>query len=361
MDGMLAPQLPVGEALPSRARSGWATQLAEARRPAQIATELGWPSDLIARFAGANFGFETRATRHYLSLVNPGNPADPVLRQVLPDPNEGTAPPPGYSLDAVGDTLEQNAVAPGLIHKYPGRALMVVTGACAVNCRFCFRRNYPYSEINQGGAGGRAALDAVSADPSITELILSGGDPLCLPDQALGALFARIRSIPHLKRVRIHTRIPVVLPDRIDAGLLTLFKNQGPALQLWVVTHFNCQEELAPEALAACGRLLKLGIPVLNQSVLLRGVNDTAEQQAALQEGLTDAGIKPYYLHQLDKVAGVAHFEVPQAEGERLVTQLRSRISGIAMPQWVQDLPGQPSKTPLPVARSGKMERTEPS
>jgi EF-P beta-lysylation protein EpmB len=361
MDGMLAPHPPDDEAQLGRPRAGWASQLAEARRPAQIATELGWPSELIARLGGADFGFETRATRHYLSLVNPGDPCDPVLRQVLPDPSEGAVPPPGYSLDAVGDTQPQNAVAPGLIHKYPGRALMVTTGACAVNCRFCFRRNYPYSEINQGGAGGGAALDAVSADPSITELILSGGDPLCLPDRALEVLFGRLRRIPHLKRVRIHTRMPVVLPDRIDGGLLTLLKSQGPALQLWVVTHFNCQEELAPEALAACRRLLKIGIPVLNQSVLLRGVNDTAERQAALQEGLTDAGVKPYYLHQLDQVAGVAHFEVPQAEGERLVVQLRSRISGIAMPQWVQDLPGQPSKTPLPASPSGTAERHESS
>jgi EF-P beta-lysylation protein EpmB len=260
---------------------------------------------------------------------------------------EGQASPPGYALDAVGDRLSGHAIAPGLVHKYPGRALLVATGACAVNCRFCFRRNYPYSEINQGGANLHAALDAVASDSSLSELILSGGDPLSLPDLALSKLFNRIGEIPHITRLRIHSRMPVVLPDRISPELLRLLKTQTETLSVWFVTHFNCAAEVTPEALSACRRLANLGIPVLNQSVLLKGVNDTIGAQVALQEGLVNSGIRPYYLHQVDRVDGVAHFEVPVDQGARLMTVLRSRITGIAMPQWVRDVAGRPSKTPL--------------
>lgn len=345
---MLAPHSSADkEPLPLPSQ-GWAAQLAEARRPGDLAEELGWPAPLVERLRGADFGFEVRSTRYYLGLVDPSDPDDPVLRQILPDSAEGQSPPPGYALDAVGDRLSENAVAPGLVHKYPGRALLVATGACAVNCRFCFRRNYPYSEINEGGANLRAALEAVAADPTLSELILSGGDPLSLPDVVLSRMFRGIAEIPHIKRIRIHSRMPVVLPDRISPDLLALLKAQTESLSIWFVTHFNCAAEITPRALAACRRVLGLGVPVLNQSVLLRGVNDSVGAQLALQEGLVNGGIKPYYLHQLDRVEGVAHYEVPLDQGAQLMTALRSRITGIAMPQWVRDSPGQPSKSPLP-------------
>jgi len=348
MDVMLAPQLSTDKKTLGSQQQSWAGQLAEARRPWDLAEELGWPSKLVERLRGVDFGFDVRATRYYLGLVNPSDPADPVLRQLLPDSNEGGPSPQGYALDAVGDRLPGHAVAPGLVHKYPGRALLVATGACAVNCRFCFRRNYPYSEINEGGANLRAALEAVASDQTLSELILSGGDPLSLPDGVLSRLFRRISDIPHIRRVRIHSRMPVVLPDRISPELLTVLRGHTETLSLWFVTHFNCAAELTPKALSACRRLAELGIPVLNQSVLLKGVNDSIGAQVALQEGLVNGGVRPYYLHQVDRVEGVAHFEVCQDEGERLIKGLRSQISGIAMPQWVRDLPGRPSKTPLP-------------
>lgn len=310
--------------------------------------ELGWPEALVARLAGEDHGFAVRAPRHYLQLARPNDPNDPILRQILPDPAEGADQPEEFQLDAVGDRLDDNALAPGLVHKYAGRALLVATGACATNCRFCFRRNYPYGEIGEGGPGFAAALDAVAADPDIEELILSGGDPLSLPDEVLRRLTTRAAALPQLRRLRLHTRMPVVLPDRISTELIEILLALRP-LRVWVVTHFNCHQELSPEALAACGRLIDAGIPVLNQSVLLRGVNDSTDELARLCEGLVDAGIKPYYLHQLDRVVGTAHFEVPEEEARPRILALRDQISGIAVPQWVRDLPGRASKTLLPL------------
>ena len=254
--------------------------------------------------------------------------------------------PDGYRADAVGDTDEAHALAPGLIKKYEGRGLLVTTGACAVNCRFCFRRNYPYSQINAGGPALRSALQEVQQDTSISELILSGGDPLSLPTPVLGRLFEEIRSIPHIKRVRIHSRMPVVLPDRIDGDLLELLR-ATPRLRFWFVTHFNCVEEVTRDAQGACQRLLDIGIPVLNQSVLLRGVNETVQGQKLLLEALVDAGVKPYYLHQLDRVSGAAHFEVEENQGGAMLEELRGRVTGLAMPVWVRDESGEKSKTPL--------------
>jgi EF-P beta-lysylation protein EpmB len=335
---MLAPQ--------SSLNKSWSAQLAEASRPGELARSLGWPEGLATQLEQEDFGFRVRATRYYLSLVNPEDHNDPILRQILPNNSEGQRPPDGYRLDAVGDTDEAHALAPGLIKKYEGRGLLVTTGACAVNCRFCFRRNYPYKKINEGGARLAAALNEVAKDESISELILSGGDPLSLPNATLQKLFERIDSIPHVKRVRIHSRMPVVLPDRIDDGLLQVMRST-PNLRVWFVTHFNCVAEVTEAAQAACQRLLDTGIPVLNQSVLLRGVNDTAQEQKLLLEALVDAGIKPYYLHQLDKVSGTAHFEVQEREGRQMIEELRGMVTGLAMPVWVRDEPGEKSKTPL--------------
>ena len=335
---MLAPQ--------SSLNKSWTAQLAEASRPGDIARSLGWPETLAARFETEDFGFRARATRYYLELVNPQNPEDPILRQVLPSPKEGGPLPEGYRADAVGDTDAAHALAPGLIKKYEGRGLLVTTGACAVNCRFCFRRNYPYNQINDGGPALRGALEQVRQDTSISELILSGGDPLSLPNAALLRLFDEVRTIPHIKRVRIHSRMPVVLPDRVDADLLQLLR-ATPRVRFWFVTHFNCVEEVTPAAQGACQRLLDAGIPVLNQSVLLRGVNDTVRAQKLLLEALVDAGVKPYYLHQLDRVSGTAHFEVEEQQGGAMLEELRGKVTGLAMPVWVRDESGEKSKTPL--------------
>jgi len=190
-----------------------------------------------------------------------------------------------------------------------------------------------------------AALQAVSEDPSIHEVILSGGDPLSLTDHVLADLVERLAEIPHLRRLRVHTRMPVVLPQRVTPALLSALS--GTRLPVWIVTHFNHPRELTPQAIAACGELAAAGMPVLNQSVLLRGVNDSVDVLTTLCEGLVDAGIKPYYLHRLDRVRGVAHFEVPDDEGLALHEALRSRVSGIALPAFVSDQPKRPSKVPV--------------
>jgi len=318
------------------ATPSWQRDLADARRdPAQLACELGLdPAPIVAAAAD----FELRVTRHYLSLADPTDPNDPILAQILPAAAE-LVPVDGFGADPVGD--QEHLRAPGLVVKHPGQALVVVTGACAVNCRYCFRRAFPYSDAR----GTDAAVDAIAADPTLTEVILSGGDPLSLSDVALGRLLDRLDAIGHVRRVRIHSRLPVVLPSRVTAELLDTLSRRR--VQLWVVTHFNHPRELASEALDACRALMGQGIPVLNQSVLLAGINDDEDVLEALMNGLLDAGVKPYYLHQLDRVAGAAHFEVPTERGLALHDALRRRVSGLGLPAYVRDEPGRPSKVPI--------------
>jgi EF-P beta-lysylation protein EpmB len=308
-----------------------------------LARALGWPELAWAHLPGS--GFPLRTTRHYLSLVDPRDPRDPILLQILPALAEDAPPPDGFRLDAVGDLDGPSHPAPGLIQKYPGRALVVTTSHCAVHCRYCFRRHYPYDELREAGPAAAAARTAIAADPSIHEVILSGGDPWSLPDGPFRSLVHSIAQIPHVRRLRVHTRMPVVLPRRVTPELVETLT--GTRLRSWVVVHFNHPRELHPDAVDACTRLVEGGVPVLNQSVLLRGVNDDENVLAELCEGLVDIGVKPYYLHQLDRVQATAHWEVPEAEAARIVEQLRVRVSGIAMPQWVRDEPGRRSKTPL--------------
>ena len=315
-------------------RAPWQRQLAAAAAgdPVAIAAALPAGGGSLAAVADAASRFPFTATSYYLSLADPSDPDDPILRQVMPATEELAPSPPGYAADAVGD------LAPGA-HPAPG---LVTTGLCAVNCRFCFRRAYPYEETRSGLG---AALATIAADASIREVILSGGDPLTMPDVALERLLRSIAAIGHVRRVRIHTRLPVVLPDRITPELPTVLRSTR--LVPWVVAHFNHPRELARPAVEACRRLLDGGVPVLNQAVLLRGVNDDVEVLAALHEGLVDAGVKPYYLHQLDRVEGAAHFEVPVEEGRALVEALRRRVSGIAMPSYVRDVVGASAKVAL--------------
>ena len=328
-----------------RRRAPWQTELLDSpARVADVARLLGLDPERVDELqeAAGRHGFRT--TRYYLGLVDPGDPRDPILRQLLPDLREADDAP-GFVDDAVGDVQPGNHPAPGLVHKYAGRALLVLTSACAVNCRYCFRRAFPYEELRTGGPSLTAARAAIAADPSIHEVILSGGDPLAWTDRALRRLVEDLAAIPHLRRLRIHSRMPVVLPARITDALLDVLA--GTRLQPWFVTHFNHPRELTEEAAAACRRLSARGVPVLNQAVLLAGVNDDVDVLANLCEGLVDIGVKPYYLHQLDRVTGTAHFEVAEDRGRAIVEALRARVSGIAMPAWVRDLPGAASKTPL--------------
>ena len=232
---------------------------------------------------------------------------------------------------------------PGLLKKYHGRALLIATGACAVHCRYCFRRHFPYADTHVGGSRLEPALDAIAADPSIGEVILSGGDPLTLSDLRLAAMAARIAAIPHVHTLRIHSRLPVVLPQRVDDDLLRWLAPLP--LRKVLVLHSNHPAEIDDSVERALAALTGNGVTLLNQAVLLRGVNDNADTLVALSERLHQAGVLPYYLHLLDRVQGAAHFEVPQAAGEALIAALRARLPGYLVPRLVREMPGASGKT----------------
>lgn len=305
---------------------------------------LGWSPAVADRLRAAARDFPLRTTRHYLSLVDGADAADPILLQILPDPREIT-PPTLLGRDPVGDLHPAHHRAPGLVHKYTGRALLVLTGACAVHCRYCFRRHFPYDEVGEGGSGWAQAIEHIRSDASIHEVILSGGDPLVLSDPTVERLITTLDAVPHLRRVRIHSRLPVVLPDRITPRLIAALA--GSRLRAVVVAHFNHARELHPDAVAACGRLRAAGVPVLNQSVLLAGVNDDEGVLYALCEALADAGVLPYYLHLLDPVDGAAHFAVDERRAIALVEAVRARLPGWAVPRLVRDDGVGPSKVVL--------------
>jgi len=286
--------------------------------------------------------FPLRVPRGFVARMRHGDPADPLLRQVLPLDDE-MQPVPGFTADAVGDVAAR--AGRGLIRKYRGRALLVATGSCAVNCRYCFRRHFPYAEETAAAAGWREAVASIAADPGIDEVILSGGDPLSLATSKLAELTRALAAIPHLRRLRIHTRLPVVLPERVDDGL-TAWLGALP-WPLTVVVHANHANEFDAGVDAAMGRLRAAGATLLNQAVLLRGVNDSEDALADLCERGFVAGVLPYYLHQLDRVAGAAHFEVADARALELHEALRQRLSGYLVPRLVREVAGDTAKRPL--------------
>jgi EF-P beta-lysylation protein EpmB len=274
--------------------------------------------------------------------MRPADPRDPLLLQTLAQGAE-VAVQPGFSEDPVGD--RQAARAPGLLHKYASRVLLMVSGVCAVHCRYCFRRAYPYDEAPRTDEQWDAAIDVLAGDPTIAEVIYSGGDPLTLGDARLARLTARLEAIPTLRRLRVHTRLPVVIPSRVTDDLLDWLG--GTRLAATLVIHANHAQELDGEVAEALGRLRRAGVTLLNQAVLLRGVNDSVDALAALSERLGDLGVIPYYLHQLDRVRGAAHFEVSLAEGRQIVEQLRRRLPGYLVPRYVRERPGDASKEPI--------------
>lgn len=319
----------------------WQRELAEAiRDPAELRALLGLPS---APTPAAAKTFPLLVPRAFAALMRHGDPHDPLLRQVLPHGDEDAPQPPGFAADPLGE--EGCAPAPGLLRKYRSRALLVTTGACAVHCRYCFRRHFAYDALPRGRRWWAAAIANLAADPDVAELILSGGDPLTLPDAQLAELAAAAAEIPHLTRLRLHTRLPVVLPSRVDDGLLAWLT--GTRLMPVVVIHANHPAELSPAVAAACARLRAAGVTVLNQSVLLAGVNDDVAVLAALSERLFASGVLPYYLHALDRVAGAAHFRVDDDRARELHRALAARLSGYLVPRLVREEPGAPGKTPL--------------
>lgn len=286
--------------------------------------------------------FALRVPRGFIARMRHGDPDDPLLRQVLPVLDEDRIVA-GFGLDAVGDAAARRGG--GVIHKYNGRALLVATGSCAVHCRYCFRRHYPYAEDTAAAAGWREAVALIAGDASIHEVILSGGDPLSLADHKLAELTAALRGIPHLRRLRIHTRLPIVLPERVDAGLLAWLR--GLPWPVAIIVHANHAREFDAAVDDAMAALRDAGALLLNQAVLLRGVNDSVDALADLCERGHAAGVLPYYLHQLDRVAGAAHFEVGDAEALALHAALAARLPGYLVPRLVREVAGRTGKTPL--------------
>ncbi|MBM3971835.1 MAG: EF-P beta-lysylation protein EpmB [Planctomycetes bacterium] len=320
----------------------WRRSLAEAiRDPNRLLARLGFTAEEI-RSPKLGQQFPLLVPESFLKRMQPRDINDPLLRQVLPiaDEDEEVA---GFKIDALDEATYRKA--PGLLQKYEGRALLVLTGACAVHCRYCFRRHYPYSQEPKRFDDWEPAFAALEQDESIHEVLLSGGDPLMLTDERLTTVVRRLESIPHLRRLRWHTRLPIVLPDRVTLEWLDMLTSTR--LTSIVVVHANHPHELVADCALALRQLTQSGVMTLNQAVLLRGVNDAVETLVGLSERLIDLGIKPYYLHQLDRVAGTAHFEVPEETGLRLMAELRQRLPGYAVPQYVREAPGQPFKVPL--------------
>lgn len=323
--------------------SDWRQALAGAiRDPQELLRVLELPMDLLPAAERAAADFPLLAPRGFVARMRRGDVRDPLLRQVLPL-GEEELPVPGFS----ADPLAEGACGPrpGVLHKYHGRALLVTTGACAVHCRYCFRRHFAYQDLPRGRQWWNEAVDYVRADPSLREVLLSGGDPLTLPDTQLAALAGDLATVPHLERLRIHTRLPVVVPSRVDDQLLTWLT--GTRLTPVVVIHANHPQEIAEDVALACRRLRDAGVTVLNQSVLLAGINDDAGVLAELSERLFHAGVLPYYLHALDHVAGAGHFLVDDQRARTLHAALAARLPGYLVPRLVREEPGQPGKTPL--------------
>jgi EF-P beta-lysylation protein EpmB len=312
------------------------------RDPRELLALLGLEplADRVGDAAAAPFPL--RVPRAFVARMRRGDPHDPLLRQVLPLDDEERIVP-GFALDAVGDGAAK--AGNGVIRKYRGRALLVATGSCAIHCRYCFRRHFPYAEETAAAGHWREAVAAVAADPSIEEVVLSGGDPLSLATAKLAELTDALAAIPHLRRLRIHSRLPVVLPERVDDVLLAWLR--ALPWPLTFVIHANHGNEFDAAVDGALARLRGTGATLLNQSVLLRGVNDSVEALVQLSERSFQAGALPYYLHQLDRVAGSAHFEVDDDRARALHAELAARLSGYLVPRLVREVAGDPGKRAL--------------
>ncbi len=320
----------------------WRRALAAAvTDPAELLARLDLPAGLLpgARAAARRFGL--RVPPAYLARIRPGDPADPLLRQVLPL-GEECREVAGFGADPVGDL--DAAQAPGLLVKYEGRALLLTSPACALHCRYCFRREFPYAAQGAGRAARGAAVAALAGLPGVREVILSGGDPLSLDDTALAGLVEALDPVPHLTTLRLHTRLPVAVPERVTPELLEILS--GSRLRCVVVIHCNHPREIDAEVRAALEALGTVAT-LLNQSVLLAGVNDGVDVLEGLSLDLFAAGVLPYYLHALDRVRGAAHFEVPRERALILMEGLRARLPGYLVPRLVEEIAAARSKAPV--------------
>ncbi|WP_050659888.1 EF-P beta-lysylation protein EpmB [Gallaecimonas pentaromativorans] len=318
----------------------WRDELKAAISDPKVLLEaLGLPLQNREHDLAARRLFALRVPRPFLALMEKGNAQDPLLRQVMTDQAEFTDAQ-GFSTDPLG---EQDAAVPGLLHKYQSRVLFILKGGCAVNCRYCFRRHFPYQDNPGNKASWQQALDYIASRPEIEEVILSGGDPLMAKDDELAWLIERLNGIKHLKLLRIHSRLPVVIPSRIDQSFLDTLAQS--ALPVTLVLHINHGNEIGEDLVKACAALRAANVTLLNQSVLLAGINDDAEVLVALSHRLFAAGILPYYLHVLDKVQGAAHFLVDDERARAIMRQLNARLSGYLVPRLAREEAGKPGKT----------------
>jgi EF-P beta-lysylation protein EpmB len=319
----------------------------------ELARELGLDAGALQAGRGARAGFALRVPRGFVRRMARGDARDPLLAQVLPTARD-LVNSPGYVADPLHEIDQLRGR--GLLQKYHGRALVLASGACAVHCRYCFRREFPYADTVARGGEVDALLDAIRADASISEIILSGGDPLSLSDARLDALLAGIGRIAHVRRIRIHSRVPVVLPERVDAGLVaTLTRAVQPVV---MVLHANHANELDDAVAGALQRLRPVTTALLNQSVLLKGVNDDATLLCSLSERLFAIGVLPYYLHQLDPVQGAAHFRVGDRRARRIVAEVAARLPGYLVPRLVRERAGLPAKELIAPARHKRAQVT---
>lgn len=338
-----SPRQPISLALATAASPSWQQALADViRDPAELFEILQLDPQLLAAAQAACQDFPLRVPRSFVARMQPGARFDPLLMQVLPIGQELDLQP-GFSHDPLQEA-DANPL-PGLIHKYQGRVLLVVSGGCAINCRYCFRRHFPYQDNNPGRQHWQQALDYIRADNSITEVIFSGGDPLAASDRVLAELAARIADIPHVTTLRIHSRLPVVIPQRINDDCLAWLTQ--PRLQTVLVLHANHANEIDSHVGRALQALKNAGVTLLNQTVLLKGINDDAPTLAALNRRLFAHGVLPYYLHMLDRVQGAAHFDVTQSRARDIIHQLLAELPGYLVPKLVRETPRAQSKVPI--------------
>ena len=325
----------------ARQTPAWQQELRHAfRDPRSLLRFLDLPEDLPQLQAGLLRPFPMQVPRHYAEAMRKADPMDPLFLQVWPQAAEAETAD-GFAADAVGDLDKlRNG---GIIHKYRGRALVMTTGACAVNCRYCFRRHFPYQDHLASRSHWQATLDTIASDPSIQEVILSGGDPLSLSDDKLSELVDGLESILHVRRLRIHTRQPVVLPQRVDSQLLHWLSRSR--LQKVIVLHVNHANEVSASVRDAIQQLRGAGASMLNQSVLLKNVNDSAKTLSDLSEVLFASAVIPYYLHLLDRVSGSAHFEVPLQQAQRIMREVHNQLPGYLVPRLTREEAGKPAKT----------------
>jgi len=324
-------------------RPTWQTALAQAiRDPAVLLQQLRLPMDLLPAAQAAARQFPLRVPHSYLQRITPGDLDDPLLRQVLPIARECEDQSAGKT-DPVGDLAAMPS--PGLLHKYQGRALLVTTGACAIHCRYCFRRHFPYAGSNPLHQHRDATLAYLRSHTELNEIILSGGDPLTLPDPQLASWVQECETVSHLTTLRLHTRLPVVIPERVDDALCGWLMNTR--LAKVIVLHINHPQEIDTTVSRAIAALRQTGATLLNQAVLLRGVNDSVATLRQLSQQLFANGVLPYYLHQFDPVQGALHFSVPLTEGQVLMAELRTQLPGYLLPKYVQEIQGKTAKIPI--------------